>query len=149
MTMKVILKEEIKTLGKVGDVVQVKPGFARNYLIPKGMAVEATPSNMKVIAHEAKIAEIRSQKTKKEAQSLADRLSKVSVTASVQVGEEDRVFGAVTSQDIANLLQESGFEIDKKRILLEEPIKALGVFEVPIKVHSEVEAKIKVWVVRE
>lgn len=149
MTMKVILKEEIKTLGKVGDVVQVKPGFARNYLIPKGMAVEATPSNMKVIVHEAKIAEIRSQKAKKEAQSLADRLSKVSVTASVQVGEEDRVFGAVTSQDIANLLQESGFEIDKKRILLEEPIKALGVFEVPIKVHSEVEAKIKVWVVRE
>ncbi|MDZ7314975.1 MAG: 50S ribosomal protein L9 [candidate division KSB1 bacterium] len=147
--MKIILKSDIDKLGKAGDIVETKRGYARNYLIPKGYAVEATPANLKIIEQEKAAAMRRLQKEIDEAKKFAEQLENVSVTATVQVGEENRVFGAVTNQTIAELLAEKGIEIDRKKILLEEPIKQLGVFDVPIKLHSEVEAKIKVWVVRE
>lgn len=147
--MKIILKSDIEKLGKAGDIVETKRGYARNYLIPKGLAVEATPANLKIIEQEKAAAMRRLQKEIEEAKKFAEQLETVSVTATVQVGEENRVFGAVTNQTIAELLAEKGIEIDRKKIMLEEPIKQLGVFDVPIKLHSEVEAKIKVWVVRE
>ncbi|OGC05594.1 50S ribosomal protein L9 [candidate division KSB1 bacterium RBG_16_48_16] len=147
--MNIILKEDIDTLGKKGDIVQVKRGYARNYLIPKGIAIEANSSSLKSYEEEKRLEQTRLLKTRKLADSFAEKLSKVSLTATVQVGEEDKVFGSVTNQNIADLLNEQGFEIDRKKIILAEPLKALGVYEVPVKLHPDVEAKIKVWVVRE
>ncbi len=147
--MKIILKEDFESLGKVGEVVEVKAGFARNFLIPKQVALQATPQNLRVIEQEKARNKIKLSKDKRDAEVLAEQLKKVSLTANVQVGEEDKIFGAVTSQNISELLSAKGFEIDKRKIQLEDPLKALGVFEVPIKLHTEVEAKIKVWVVKE
>jgi large subunit ribosomal protein L9 len=104
---------------------------------------------LKNFQEESKLDKIRTEKDKKASLELAEKLSQVSLTAVVQVGEQDKVFGSVTTQNIADLLKESGFEIDRKKIVLDEPLKALGVFDIPIKLHSDVEAKIKVWVVRE
>ena len=146
--MKVILKQNIDSLGKAGEIVQVKNGYARNYLIPQSFAVEATTSNMKAYQEEMRLNEKRALKGKQDAQELAAKLEKVSVTASVQVGEEDKVFGSVTSQNIEDLLKDQNIEIDRKRIILEEPIKALGVYDIPIKLHPEVIVNIKLWVVR-
>ena len=147
--MKIILKEDFESLGKVGEVVEVKAGFARNFLIPKQVALQATPQNLRVIEQEKARNKIKLSKDKRDAEVLAEQLKEVSLTANVQVGEEDKIFGAVTSQNISELLSAKGFEIDKRKIQLEDPLKALGVFEVPIKLHTEVEAKIKVWVVKE
>ena len=147
--MKIILKQEVEKLGGPGDIVEVKDGYARNYLLPRGLAVAATPGNLRAMEEEKKRQEIRANREKRAAERLAQKLSSVSVTATVSVGEEDRVFGAVTSQTIADLLKEKGFDIDRRKILLEEPLKALGIYDVPVKLHPEVEAKVKVWVVRE
>ncbi len=147
--MKIILKEDFESLGKVGEVVEVKAGFARNFLIPKQVALQATPQNLRVIEQEKARNKIKLSKDKRDAEVLAEQLKEVSLTANVQVGEEDKIFGAVTSQNISELLSSKGFEIDKRKIQLEDPLKALGVFEVAIKLHTEVEAKIKVWVVKE
>lgn len=147
--MKVILRQNHETLGKLGEIVDVKPGYARNYLIPKNIALQATPQNMKVFEQQKKRQEIQQLKDQKDAQALADKLQSVSLTATVAVGEEDKVFGAVTSQNIAELLSAKGFDIDRRKIHLPDPIKALGVYEVPIKLHSNVEATVKLWVVKE
>jgi large subunit ribosomal protein L9 len=147
--MKIILKQDLDNLGKIGEIVDVKPGYARNYLIPKGFAIRATPSALRMVEEEQKRITRHLEKEKDQAQVRADELSKVSVTATVQVGEEDKVFGSVTNQDIANLLKDAGHEVDRKKIVLEEPLKALGVYDVPVKLHPQVEATIKVWVVRE
>jgi large subunit ribosomal protein L9 len=147
--MKIILKQDVDKLGSAGDIVEVKDGFARNYLVPTGQAIMATKSNLKSFEEKQKIEKVRQEKGKKEAQVLADKLSKVSITTAVQVGEEDKVFGSVTSQEIANQLRDQGYDIDKRKILIEEPIKALGVYDVPVKLHTDVEATVKVWVVRE
>jgi large subunit ribosomal protein L9 len=147
--MKIILKEDFESLGKVGEVVEVKAGFARNFLIPKQVALQATPQNLRVFEQEKARNKIKLSKDKRDAQLLAEQLKEVSLTTNVRVGEEDKIFGAVTSQNISELLSSKGFEIDKRKIQLEDPLKALGVFEVPIKLHTEVEAKIKVWVVKE
>ena len=147
--MKIILRKDVEKLGKAGESIETKRGYARNYLIPQGFAIEASTANMKIIEQEKATSQRRFQQEVGSAEELAAQLNTVSVTAAIQVGEEDRVFGAITNQNIADLLAEKGYEIDRKKIILEEPIKALGVFEVPIKIHSEVEAKIKVWVVRE
>jgi len=146
--MKVILKQDVESVGTVGDIVTVKNGYARNYLIPKGIALEATPGNLKRIEQEKKTLELQKNREKKAAEQEAAKLNNVSVTISVSVGEEDKLFGSVTSQDIADALKEKGFEIDKRKIILDEPIKVLGIYSVPIKLHSEVEAKVKVWVVK-
>lgn len=147
--MKIILKQDVETLGNVGEIVEVAKGYARNFLIPKKMAVIATASNLKQYEEERRLEKLQSEKEKRLAENIAKQLEKISITATVPVGEEDKVFGAVTSQDISNLLKEKDYDIDKRKILLEEPIKALGVYDVGIKLTSDVEAKIKVWVVKE
>ncbi|NIR50380.1 50S ribosomal protein L9 [candidate division KSB1 bacterium] len=147
--MKVILKQDVSNVGQSGDIVEVKDGYARNFLIPRQVALQATPKNLKVYEQEKQRHQIKLTKEKRSAEQLAEKLDQVSLTAPVAVGEEDKVFGAVTSQNIADLLNNKGFDIDRKKIVLEEPLKALGVYEVPIKLHSEVEAKVKVWVVKE
>jgi large subunit ribosomal protein L9 len=147
--MKIILKQDYESLGKVGDIVEVKDGYARNFLIPSQIALQASPQNLKKFEEEKKRTHIKEFKDKRVAEQLVEKLEDVSLTAAVAVGEEDKVFGAVTSQNIAELLKAKGFDIDRRKIQLEEPLKALGVYEVPIKLHSEVEAKIKVWVVKE
>ena len=147
--MKVILTQDVQRVGQAGDTVQVSDGYARNYLIPRSLALEATRSNMALYGEQMKQKKMLTNKAKRSAEALAAELEKVSCTAAVQVGEEDRVFGAVTSQTVAELLARQGYEIDRRHILLEEPIKALGVYNVPVKLHADVEARIKVWVVKE
>ena len=147
--MKVILTKDIARLGQSGEVVQVADGYARNYLIPKALAFEVTKPNMAIYEERLKQEKMQVNKAKRSAEVLAAELEKISCTAVVQVGEDDRVFGAVTSQTIAQLLTRKGYDIDRRHILLDEPIKALGVYTVGIKLHSEVEAKVKVWVVKE
>jgi len=146
--MKVILREDNDKLGKVGEIVDVKRGYAINYLIPQGLALVANDKNLSVLREEQKHKRQKLDKDLHDAEKLKEELEKVSCTASVQVGEEDKVFGSVTSQDIANLLAEKGFELDKRKISLDEPIKALGIYDVPIKLHHNVEAIIKLWVVK-
>jgi len=147
--MKIILKKDVSALGDAGEIVDVKPGYARNYLVPKGYAVPATGSNLKQYEQEKEAQQRQEEKEKEKARALADELSKVSLTAPIQVGEEDKVFGAITNQNIADLLKEKGYDIDRKKIQLDEPLKELGVFEVPIKLYKDVEAIVKVWIVRE
>jgi large subunit ribosomal protein L9 len=146
--VKVILKESVENLGERGDTVNVARGFARNYLIPRDLAVEATSGNERMYAEEEKLRAVRENKIRRQAERLSDKLKKVSVTAAVQVGEDDRLFGSVTSHDIEELLRAQGFDIDRKKIQLDEPLKALGVYTIPIKLHREVECAIKVWVVK-
>lgn len=147
--MKVLLREDYKGLGEAGQVVKVKDGFARNFLIPRGVAFMATEQNKKRYENDLKQQSWKLERDKINAQELAKKLENVSCTISVQVGEEDKLFGSVTSQNIADVLTEQGYEIDKRKILLDEPIKALGIYSVSIKLHPEVEAAVKVWVVKE
>ena len=147
--MKVILRKEHEKLGQVGTVVEVKDGFARNFLIPKGIAFPANDGNMRALAEEKKQAERRMSKELKSSEKLASQLEKVSITLQMKVGEDEKLFGSVTSQMIADALREKGFAIDKRIIDLEEPIKALGIYNVNVKLHQNVTGKVKVWVVRE
>ncbi len=147
--MKVILRKDLSTLGKVGEVVEVKDGYARNYLIPRSYAYAALDGNIRALEEEKKSLEKKNQQELQNAESLAAELEKVSITIPVQVGEEDKIFGSVTTQMIADALKEKSFEIDKRKIEIDEPIKALGIYEVTVKLHPSVNAKIKVWVVRE
>jgi large subunit ribosomal protein L9 len=147
--MKVLLRQDHETLGKRGEIVSVKEGFARNYLLPNGIALAATDASQRILEEEKKRLVRQQDKDKRQAEALGKELEAVSVTAVVAVGEEDRVFGSVTSQTIADLLQEKGHTIDKRKIVLDEPIKALGVYSVPVKLHSDVEVKIRLWVVKE
>ncbi len=147
--MKIILRKDFESIGKAGEVFVVKNGFARNFLIPKGIALKADNRNIQLLEVEKKQQEVKVSKDRKEAELLAEQLSKISCTATVNVGEEDKVFGSVTTQTIADLLKEQEVEIDRKKIILNEPIKALGIYTIPIKLHPEVEAKIKLWVVKE
>lgn len=147
--MKVILRQDYENLGKTGEIVNVKPGFARNFLLPNKIAYPALPNFVKMLEEEGRQKQQRQRKDKKIAEELAAQLEKVSVTIQASVGEEDKMFGAVTSQDIADALAKEGHEVDRRKIVLDEPIKALGIYQVPIKIFPEVEANIKVWVVKE
>jgi large subunit ribosomal protein L9 len=147
--MKVILRQDFETLGKIGQVVDVKNGYARNFLFPRGIAYAALKGNVKALEEEKKSAEKRNLQEVKAAELLAAKLETVSVTIPVQVGEEDKIFGTVTTQMIADALKEKGYDIDKRKIEIEEPIKSLGIYGVSLKLHPSVNAKIKVWVVRE
>jgi len=149
ISMKVILRQDHEKLGNAGTIINVKPGFARNYLIPQGMAMVATTANLKRFENEKKQLSWIKEREKRDAQELAKVLENISCTITVQVGEEEKLFGSVTSQNIADSLEEQGYKLDKRKILLEEPIKSLGIYSVPIKLHTDVEAKIKVWVVKE
>ena len=147
--MKVILRKDFESVGKAGDIAVVKNGYARNFLIPQGIAFMADKRNIQLLESEKQQQQVKVSKDKKEAELLAEKLNKVSCTATVNVGEEDKVFGSVTTQTIADLLKDQDVMIDRKKIVLNEPIKALGIYTIPIKLHSEVEAKIKLWVVKE
>ena len=147
--MKIIMKKDVENLGKTGDVVYVKEGYARNYLIPKSLAIKATRSNMKIVDElQANVAR-KANKAETTAQNIAKKLQDISVTATVKVGEDDKLFGAVTAQIIAELVAEKGIELDKHNIMLDEPIKELGVFDVAVKVGAGIKAEVKVWVVKE
>ena len=147
--MEVILREDVKSLGNAGDLVRVKPGYARNFLLPKGFAYQATPGNKKRIEAEAKARNIRLAADKVDAEALATQLSAVAITLARKAGEGDRLFGSITAQDIADALAEAGHAVDKRKIDLESPVKSIGEHVVPIKLHPEVVADIHVTVVPE
>lgn len=146
--MRVILLEEVGKLGKMGDQVKVADGYARNFLIPRGMALEATPANLKNWEKQKFIGRTREAKAKEGALSLADRINNTSITIQRQAGEQDKLFGSVTKADIKEALAQAGIEVDKKKVLLEEPIKTLGLYNAPIRLHPEVMADLKVWVIK-
>ncbi|AFN75096.1 Ribosomal protein L9 [Melioribacter roseus P3M-2] len=147
--MKVILRKNFSQLGNVGDVVNVKDGYARNYLIPRQIAYQATKGNIRALEEEKKQILKKEAKELESAQALAAELEKVSISIPVKVGEEEKIFGSVTTQMIADALKEKGFDLDKRKIEITEPIKALGIYSVSIKLHPSVTATVKTWVVRE
>ncbi len=147
--MKIILRQDHTKLGKIGDIVDVKDGYARNYLIPRNIGFVATAGNLRALEEEKKQVADRQHKELHHAEKLAGEIEKLSITLKVKVGEDEKLFGSVTSQMIADALLEKGVTIDKRHIDLPEPIKALGIYTVDAKLHSNVTGKVKVWVVRE
>ncbi len=147
--MEVVLKEDIENLGHMGDVVKVKDGYARNYLLPRGLVVLADKKSLKALEHEQRMIAQRRGRLTKEAQGISETLSRVSLEFAVKVGEEGRLFGSVTNMDIEKALKEKGYEVDRRRIILEAPIKAVGDYEVLIRLRPEVTPSIKVKVVSE
>ena len=147
--MKVILRKNFDQLGKVGDVLTVKDGYARNYLIPRQIAYQASKGNILALEEEKKQIVKKEVKELEAAQKFASNLEKISITIPVKVGEEDKIFGTVTNQMIADSLKEKGFDIEKRKIEITEPIKSLGIYTVSIKLHPSVSATVKTWVVRE
>ena len=147
--MQIILREDVPSLGKAGDLVKVANGYARNYLIPRKIAVEATPRNLKALEHEKLLVEHKKRRERRDSESLKDKIESISCTIGVKVGEDDKLYGSVTSMDIEEGLKREGVEIDRKKIELEEPIRTLGVYTVPIKITPEIQAKLKVWVVKD
>jgi large subunit ribosomal protein L9 len=146
--MEVILRQAVENLGKPGDLVAVKSGYARNYLIPRGFALPATEGNKRRIEQQKARLEAAEEERRGTAQQVADRLEQVSLTFSARVGEEEKLFGSVTAADIAQQLQAQGFEIEKRQVDLHDPIKSLGVYRVPIKLHAEVKPEVRVWVIK-
>ena len=146
--MQVISRKTLDNLGQSGEVVTVKEGYGRNYLLPRGLAVLATADDVARVAHEKRVIAARTAKLAKETQAEADRLGQLTVSIARAVGDEDKLFGSVTSRDIAEALAEQKVTIDAKKIHLDEPIKTLGMTEVAIKLGQGVTAKIKVWVVK-
>ena len=147
--MEIILRQGVENLGKPGDVVKVKAGYARNYLLPHGLAFEATPGNLKRIQQERDRLDAAENERRTAAQTLAERLEQVSLTFSARVGEEGKLFGSVTTADIAQQLEAQGFHIEKRQIDLHEPIKALGVYRVPVRLHADVKPEVRVWVIKQ
>jgi len=146
--MEIILRQAIENLGHPGDVVTVKNGYARNFLLPRGFAYEATPGNLKRIAAERGRLEAAENERRETASELAKRLEEVQLTFSARVGEEGKLFGSVTSADIAEQLAAQGFTVERRLIDLHEPIKALGVYRVPVRLHADVKPEIRVWVIK-
>lgn len=147
--MKVILLEDVEDLGQAGEVVQVADGFARNFLIPRATALVATDVNMAQFESRRRQHEAVAERGRRAAEVQAKKLEETSLTAVVRVGEEDRLFGSVTTQNISDLLEESGFAVERHAIQLEEPIRALGVYNIDLQLHAEVTATVKLWVVKE
>jgi large subunit ribosomal protein L9 len=146
--MRVILREDLDNLGAAGEVVTVRDGYGRNYLLPRGLAALATEKDVAKMEHERRVIAVRAAKVAKELAGEVEKLQQVSVSLARQVGEGDKLYGSVTNRDIADALKEQGVTIDAKKIVLDEPIKALGMTEVPIKLGKDAVAKIKVWVVK-
>lgn len=147
--MQVILTQKIQGLGDRGDVVKVKEGYARNFLFPKGLALISTPSQRRVLDEESRLHVVRDVKLKQNVQAIAEKMKGLSCTLVVQAGEEDKLYGSVTGHDIAKAISDQGFAIDHKQVVLEEPIKKLGVYSVSVRLHREVEVPVKIWVVKE
>ena len=147
--MKVILKEDIPKLGTMGETVQVAPGYGRNYLIPQGKAVLATSKNLKELEHQRQLILRKAELIRKDAESFAEKFRGLTLTLARQVVDEDKIYGSVSVSDISQALEEAGLEIERKLIKLDEPIKSLGEFQVPVKVHADVTAELTVQVVKE
>jgi large subunit ribosomal protein L9 len=146
--MEVILKQDVEKLGKAGSVVKVKDGFGRNYLIAKGLAIPVTASNLKQLEQEKQRKEAQQVIRKKEAEAVKEKLAGMSLTIASLTQDDEKLYGSITNQDIAQALKDEGLEIDKNIIMLDEPIKALGIYEVPVELHPEVQTKVKVWIVK-
>lgn len=147
--MKIILKQDVEKLGRKGDLVNVAPGYGRNYLLPRGLALQVTASNVKMVEIERTALKKKAEQERKSFQTLIDKLNGLTLTFTRRAGEKDVIFGSVSGGDIREELVRRGFDIDKKKILLDEPIKRLGTFQVPVKVYHEDRARISVEVVRE
>ena len=147
--MEVILTQKVTGLGGRGDRVRVKDGYARNYLFPKRLAVPSTDGQKRILAEENKLHVSREIKLKQSLSGVAEKMKDLSCTLVVQAGEEDQLYGSVTGHDIAKAISDQGFAVDHKMVVLDDPIKKLGVYTVPIKLHREIEVHVKVWVVKE
>jgi len=147
--MKVILTSDLDKLGKAGDALEVKDGFARNYLIPKKLAIAATTKTLTQLEHQRKIIQAKENQRRQTAQTLKEQIEKLSLTIQCKAGESDRLFGSVTAMDLAQALKKENLEIDKRQIKLEEPLRTLGVYNVPIHLEHNIEALLKVWLVKE
>ena len=147
--MEVILRQAVDNLGHTGDIVKVSAGYARNFLLPRGLAYEATPGNKKRLEQERARLEAAESERRGKAQDLAGRLEQVSLTFSARVGEEGKLFGSVTAADVAHELEKQGLHVEKRQIDLHEPIKALGVYRVPVRLHADVKPEIRVWVIKQ
>jgi large subunit ribosomal protein L9 len=147
--MEIILREDVAHLGKAGEVVAVKDGYARNYLLPRGLAYPATAGNKRRIEAERQRRDAHTATQRGDAEQLAQRLAEESLTFTVKTGEGEKLFGSITAQDIAQQLKEHGFALDKRRVALEEPIKMIGIYKVPIRLDAGVQAEVRVWVVKE
>ncbi len=147
--MKIFLREDVRNLGKIGEIVNVSDGYARNFLFPKKLAVEANTKNIKEFEHQKRVIQEKAAKIREASRSVAEKLSALTLTIKAKAGEEDKLFGSVTNMDIAEALRAEGFDIDKKKITMEEPIKRLGLHSVEVKIHPEISATVKVHVVPE
>jgi large subunit ribosomal protein L9 len=147
--MRIVLREDVDKLGRRGEIVDVAAGYARNFLLPKGKALAATEGNLKVVERERRRYVLTQAKEREEAAAVASRLAGISCTIVRKVGENEQLYGSVTSADIADYLAKEGVVIDKRRILLDEPLKTLGIYTVPVKVHADVMGEVRVWVVKE
>jgi large subunit ribosomal protein L9 len=147
-TLQVVLQSDVDKVGESGELVKVRPGFARNYLIPRGLAVPATTAAVNRIAHEKAVAVAKADKTKKEMQAFAEKINALKLTLSRSVGEDDKLFGSVTSKEIENAAKAAGVTIDRKKMQLAEPLKALGAFEITVRLMTDVTATLKVEVVK-
>ena len=146
--MKVILREDVPEVGSAGQTIEVKDGYGRNYLFPRNLAIPATKANLKAIGEIEKQKNIRDRKRRREAEIIKDKIEKLSLSVEVLVGEDDKLFGSVTTGDIAELMEKEGVMVDKRAIDLETPIKVLGVYTVPVKVEKDVNANLKLWVIK-
>jgi large subunit ribosomal protein L9 len=144
--MEVILRDDVQNLGKIGDVVRVRDGYARNFLLPRGLAIEANRRNLGILEHQRRLIGAKVDRERKEGEALARRLAVVAITVTARAGEDGRLFGSVTNLDVERLLRERGFTVDRRRILLEEPIKALGNYTVTIQVARDLQTAISVTV---
>lgn len=145
--MQVILCEDVPNLGEMGEIVSVKPGYGRNYLIPQGLAIPATSGNKSQLEHELAQIERRKQEERAAAKGAFDKLDGISITIPKRAGDEDKLFGSVTNREIADVLTQQGYEVDRRMVVLEQPIQTLGIWGVPIKLASGIYAQVKVWVV--
>ena len=146
--MEVILLEDFEGLGASGEIVKVKPGYARNFLFPRGIALRSSKKNRAVAEERKRNKELKSKRIDKANQSLANRINKIELTFEMQVGDEEKMFAAVTTKDIHSALDEKGGSLDKNAILLDEPIKALGIYHIPIKLDSDLETELKIYVIK-
>lgn len=146
--MEVILKQDVDNIGKAGTVAKVKDGFARNFLIPNGLAIPLTSRNMQVLEQEKQRKALGLEKLKQESLGIKEKLESLSLTISSLTKEEDKLYGSITSQDIEDALKDEGFDIPKSSIMLDEPIKSLGIYEIAVKLQTDISAKLKVWVVK-
>jgi large subunit ribosomal protein L9 len=146
MPVQVILRDDVPNLGKIGDVVRVKPGYARNFLLPRGLAVEANPKNLRMLEHHRRVITAKADREHKSAEASAKRLDGMQLTVRARAGEEGRLFGSVTNMDIERLLAEKGFQVERRRIVLEEPIKQLGTFAIAVQVGRQVKATVELIV---